>query len=41
MKLEYETPILEEVMIIGGIITESVGTLIPDVEIENGEETDW
>jgi hypothetical protein len=41
MKLNYETPTLEEVMIIGNVITESVGTLIPDDEIIGGEEVDW
>ena len=41
MKLNYETPKLEEVMIIGNIITESPGTLIPGDEIIGGEEVDW
>ena len=41
MKLRYETPSLEEVMIIGNVITESMGTLIPGDEIIGGEEVDW
>jgi len=41
MKLEYETPILEEVMIISSVITESPGTLIPGDEIIGGEEVEW
>ena len=41
MKLRYETPSLEEVMIVGSVITESLGTLIPGAEIIGGEEVDW
>ena len=41
MKLDYETPKLEEVMIIGNVITESPETLIPGTEIEEGEGFDW
>lgn len=41
MKLHYETPSLEEVMIISNVITESLGTLIPGDEIIGGEEVDW
>lgn len=40
MKLKYETPSLEEIMIVGSIITDSLG-LIPGDEIIGGEEVDW
>ena len=42
MKLKYETPTLEEVMIIGNVITASPGqgTLIPGGEGFD-EEVDW
>ena len=39
MKLKYETPSLEEVMIIGNVITESPGLIPGDDSF--GEEVDW
>ena len=40
MKLKYETPTLEEVMIIGSVITTSPGLNAGD-EIVGGEEVEW
>lgn len=43
MKLKYETPLLEKVMVdTSDVITSSPSTpLIPGDEIEGGENQDW